>query len=154
MNGKPLYATITLERSYLVPLERVFSEFADPVARARWSAPSEDALIYDEADFRIRGKDVFRCGPKGDPKFRGETRYLSIVPNARVVSSESIDMDGQCLAVSLTTLDFESAEDGTKLTITVQIVSFVGPGMIHGSESGYKSALDNLSQHLGNMPST
>jgi uncharacterized protein YndB with AHSA1/START domain len=153
MDGKPQHATITLERLYPVPLERVFSEFADPVARARWSAPSEDVLIYDEADFRMGGKDVFRCGPKGDPKFRGESRYLSIVPNARVVSSETIDVDGQCLAVSLTTLDFEPAKDATKLTVTVQIVSFVGPGMIHGSESGYKGALDNLARHLSDMPS-
>jgi uncharacterized protein YndB with AHSA1/START domain len=151
MNGKPQYATIALERSYAAPLERVFSEFADPVARARWSAPSEDVLIYDEVDFRIGGKDVFRCGPKGNPRFRGETRYLLIVPNARVVSSETVHMDGQCLAVSLTTLDFERTQDATNLTVTVQIVSFVGPGMIHGSESGYKSALENLSQHLSNM---
>ena len=99
MNGKSQHATITLERSYSAPLERVFSDFADPVARARWSPPSEDVLIYDEADFRVGGRDVFRCGPKGDLKFRGETRYLLIVPNARVVSSETVDMDGQRLAV-------------------------------------------------------
>ena len=49
----------------------------------------ERSYFYDEADFRIGGKDVFRCGPQGDPKFRGETRYLLIVPNVRVVSSET-----------------------------------------------------------------
>ena len=151
MNGKPQHATIRLERSYAAPPERVFSEFADPVARARWSAPSEDALIYDEADLHVGGRDVFRCGPKGDPKFRGETRCLLIIPNARVVSSETVDMGGQCLAVSLTTLDFEAAKDATNLTVTVQVVSFAGPGMIHGYESGNKSALENLSQHLSNM---
>lgn len=113
MNGKSHHATITLERSYPAPLERLFSEFADPVSRARWSAPSEEVLIYDEADFRIGGKDVFRCGPKGDPKFRGETCYLLIVPNVRVVSSETLDMDDQRIAVSLTTLDFEPTQDAT-----------------------------------------
>jgi len=152
MSGKSQHATITLEHLYPAPLERVFSAFANPVVRARWSAPSEDVLIYDEADFRIGGKDVFRCGPKGDPKFRGETRYLLIAPNARVVSSETLDMDGQRLAVALTTLEFEPAEDATTLTVTVQMVSFAGPDMIHGYESGNKSALENLSQHLSNMP--
>jgi uncharacterized protein YndB with AHSA1/START domain len=152
VNGKPQHATITLERSYAAPLERVFSEFADPVARARWSAPSDDVLIYDEANFRVGGKDVFRCGPRGDPKFRGETRYLLIVPNARVVSSETLDMDGQRLAVSLTTLDFEQTGDSTTLTVTVQMVSLVGPGIVQGYESGNKSALDNLSRHLSSMP--
>jgi uncharacterized protein YndB with AHSA1/START domain len=152
MNDKLQHATITLQHSYSAPLERVFSDFADPVARARWSAPSNDVLIYDEADFRIGGKDVFRCGPKGDPKFRGETRYLDIVPNARVVSSETVDVGNDRLAVALTTLDFEPTEDGTNLTVTIQVVSFVGPDMIHSYESGNKSALKNLSQHLSNVP--
>lgn len=152
MNDKLQHATITLQHSYSAPVERVFSEFADPVARARWSAPSKDAIIYDEADFRIGGKNLFRCGPKGDPKFRGETRYLDIVPNARVVSSETVDVDGQRLAVALTTLDFEPREDSTNLTVTIQIVSFVGPGTIQSYESGNKSALKNLAQHLSNAP--
>ena len=88
MKDQLQHATITLQESYSAPLERVFSEFADPVARARWSAPSNDELVYDEADFQIGGQDVFRCGPKGDLKFRGETHYLDIVPNARVVASQ------------------------------------------------------------------
>jgi len=152
-NDKLQHATITLRHSYSAPLERVFSEFADPVARASWGSPSNDELIYDEADFRIGGKDVFRCGPKGNPKFRGETRYLDIAPNARVVSSETVDVDGQRLAVALTTLDFEPTEGGTNLTVTIQMVSFVGPDMIHSYESGNKSALENLALHLSNIPS-
>lgn len=112
----------------------------------------ERSYFYDEADFRIGGKDVFRCGPQGDPKFRGETRCLLIVPNARVVSSETLDMDGKPLAVSLATLDFEPAEGASKVTVTVQIVSFVGPDMIRGYESGNRSALENLTQHLANIP--
>ncbi len=149
MNHKPQHATIKLKHSYAAPLERVFAEFADPIARARWSAPSDDSFLYDEADFRVGGKDVFRCGPKENPKFRGETHYLDIAPNTRVVSSETIDMNGQRLAVALTTLEFERTGDRTTLTVTVQMVSFVGTDMIHGYESGNKSALKNLSQHLG-----
>jgi uncharacterized protein YndB with AHSA1/START domain len=147
-NERPQHATITLERTYRAPLERVFSEFADPVARARWSAPSNDALIYDQTEFRAGGRDLFRCGPKNDPKFRGETLYHLIVPNRRVVSSETLDVDGQRLAVSLNTLDFEPAGEGTNLKVTVQMVSLVGAGMIEGYESGNKSALENLGRHL------
>jgi uncharacterized protein YndB with AHSA1/START domain len=89
--------------------------------------------------------------PKRESKFRGETRYLDIVPNARVVSSETLDMDGQRLAIALTTLHFEPTKNGTDLTVTVQIVSFVGPDIIRGYESGNKSALKNLFLHLSNM---
>ena len=154
MSGTLQHVTIKLQHSYPASPERVFSEFAGPVARARWGAPSKDALIYDETDFRLGGKDVFRCGPKGAPKFSGETRYLNIVTNARVVSSETLDVEGQRLAVALTTLDFEPTEVGTNLTVTIQIVSFVGPDMIRGYESGNRSALENLSLHLSDMAST
>ena len=148
MNEKSQHATITLERAYRAPLERVFSEFAEPVARARWSSPSNDVLIYDQTDFRAGGRDLFRCGPKNDPKFRGETLYHLIVPNKRVVSSETLDADGQCLAVSLNTLDFEPTGESTNLKLTVQMVSLVGAGMIEGYESGNHSALENFACHL------
>jgi uncharacterized protein YndB with AHSA1/START domain len=152
MNKKPEHATITLEHSYAAPIEKVFAEFADPVARARWSTPSGDELIYDEADFRIGGRDRFRCGPKGDPRFFGETFYHVLVPNQRVVSTETVDSGGHRLAVALTTLDFEATGNGATLTITVQVVSFVGPGMIEGYESGNRSALEGLVSHLQANP--
>jgi uncharacterized protein YndB with AHSA1/START domain len=148
MNERLRHATIALERTYWAPLERVFSEFADPVARARWSPPSNDVLIYDQTDFRPGGRDLFRCGPKNDPQFRGETLYHVIVPNKHVVSSETLDADGQRLAVSLNTLDFEGTGGSTKLSITVQVVSLVGAGMLEGYESGNKSALENLARYL------
>ena len=152
MGHKSDHATRALERFYPVPVERVFAEFADPVARTRWSAPSGDALIYDEADFRVGGRDRFRCGPKGDPKFHGETLYHLIVPNERVITSETVDSGGQRLAVALTTLDFEATGDGTTLRITVQMVSLVGLGMIEGYESGNRSALEGLASHLEANP--
>jgi uncharacterized protein YndB with AHSA1/START domain len=147
-NDKSQHATIILERTYQAPLEVVFSEFADPIARARWSPPSGDVLIYDQTDFRAGGRDLFRCGPKDDPKVHGETLYHLIVPNKRVVSSETVDVDGQRLAVSLNTLDFEATGESTNLKLTVQMVSLVGAGMIEGYESGNKSALENFARHL------
>ncbi len=151
-DGKSRHATIVLERTYRAAPERVFSEFADPLARARWSPPSDDVLIYDQTDFRAGGRDLFRCGPKNDPKFRGETLYHLIVPNQCVVSSETLDTDGQRLAVSLSTLDFEATGEGTNLKLTLQMVSLAGAGMIEGYESGNKSALENLARRLsGNL---
>jgi len=152
MNEKLHHATIHLEHFYPAPVERVFAEFADPVARARWSAPSgDDVLLYDEADFREGGHDVFRCGPRDDPKFRGETSYLLIIPNQLVVSSEVLSTASQRLAIALTTLEFESIDTGTYLKMTVQLISFVGPGMVAGYENGNRSALENLVRHLSRL---
>jgi len=147
-NEKSQHATLAFERTYRAPIERVFSEFADPVARARWSPPSNDVFIYDETDFRAGGRDLFRCGPKEDPKFHGETRYHLIVANRRVVSSETLDVDGRRLAVALNTLEFEAAGESTNLKLTVQVVSLAGAGLIAAYESGNKSALENFARHL------
>jgi uncharacterized protein YndB with AHSA1/START domain len=152
MSEKLHHATINLERSYAATIESVFSEFADPVTRAKWSAPSNDALIYDEANFREGGRDVFRCGPPDDLRFRGETTYLVIVPNKCVVSTETVVSAGKRLAVALNTLDFEETNKGTMLKVTVQMVSFVGPGMVEEYKSGNQSALEGLSDHLSDSP--
>lgn len=148
MKEKLHHTTIALERSYAAPVERVFSAFADPLARAEWSAPPNDALVYEEADFREGGRDIFRCGPPNDLRFRGVTSYQVIVPNRCVVSAESLSEGATQLAVALNTLEFEPASDGTNLRLTVQIVSFVGPGMVGGYESGNRSAFEGLARHL------
>jgi uncharacterized protein YndB with AHSA1/START domain len=89
--AKTLHMTLDFEREIPAPVEEVFAAFADPVARAAWRAPSDTAvLIYDEADFREGGQDCFRCGSKADPNIHGVTRYLDIIANRRVVSSETI----------------------------------------------------------------
>ena len=142
------HATIVLERRYDATASRVFAEFANPVVRARWSAPSGDELVYEEAAFEVGGRDVFRCGPKGDLKFRGETTYHLIAPGSCVISSESIGEPGQQLAVSLNTLELQEAAGATNLKLTIQIVSSVGDGMIRSFESGNRSALDGLAAHL------
>ena len=152
MKEKLDHATITLERAYSAPLERVFREFADPQVRAKWSAPSNDALVYDETDFREGGRDVFRCGPPNNLKFRGVTIYHEIISNRRVIWSETLSEGATRLAVALNSLEFERSAEGTNLRVTVQIISFVGPGMVEGYESGNRGALERLSRHLSGSP--
>jgi len=149
-NGKH-HATIVLEHLYNSTPSRIFTEFADPVVRAGWAAPSGDELTYEEAAFKVGGRDVFRCGPKGDPKFRGETVYHLIEPDKCVVSSETLESGGQHLAVSLNTLELEPTANGTRLKLTIQIVSSVGEALISGFESGNRSALEGLAVHLANF---
>ena len=76
------------------------------------------------------------------------TRYLDIVANRRVVSSETIDMDGKRLCVSLTTLEFAANGKTTRVTNTTQLASFIGDDMIRGHETGTNASLDNLVRHF------
>jgi uncharacterized protein YndB with AHSA1/START domain len=140
-----LHATLVFEREIPAPVEQVFAAFADPAARARWGAPSDNtALIYDEADFREGGQDRFRCGTKSDPNIHGTTRYLEIIAPRRVVSSETIVRDGKRLCASLNTLELTPEGQKTRLRSTTQLASFIGEDMVKGHKAGNNASLDNL----------
>ena len=150
MTSNPvLHATLVFERRIPAPVGQVFAALADPVVRVEWGAPSDTAaLIYDAADFREGGQDCFRCGAKADPNIHGTTRYLDIVPDRRIVSSETIMVDGKRLCASLTTVELMQDGGGTLLKSTTQLASFIGEGMIRGHEAGNKDSLDNLVRHF------
>ena len=144
-----LHTTLVFERHVSAPVTEVFAALADPVARSLWGAPSETAeVIYDEVDFREGGQDRFRCGSKSNPNIHGTTRYLDILTNRRVVSSETISMDGKRLCVSLTTLELSTHGNSTRLTQTTQLASFIGEDMVKGHETGTNASLDNLVRYL------
>jgi uncharacterized protein YndB with AHSA1/START domain len=140
-----VHATLVFEREISAPTQAVFAALADPAARAQWGTPSDTAvMIYDEADFREGGQDRFRCGSRTDPNIHGLTQYLDIVPDRRVVSSETLVLDHRRLCVSLTTLELAPDGNKTQLKSTTQLVSFVGEDMVKGHATGTNASLDNL----------
>ena len=144
-----VHATLIFERTIPATPDRVFAAYTELAERMQWGAPSEStALIYERSNFVEGGEDVFRCGPKSNPNIQGTTRYLDIVPNQRIVSSETIAMDGHRLCASLSTLELNPDGDETILKVTIQLVSFVGQDMIQGHERGTNASLDNLVQYL------
>lgn len=143
------HTTIVFERSYDASPARVFAAFEDPAARAQWAVPAEPVvLVYDQADFRVGGIDVSRCGPKHDLMFVAETRYLDIVPDQRIVSVETVSKHGTRLSVSLVTADIQAEGSGTRLVLTDQVVALNDPDILKGHEQGYSGALDNLTRWL------
>jgi uncharacterized protein YndB with AHSA1/START domain len=144
-----LHATLVFEREISASPEAVFAAIVDPAARARWGAPSDTAVvIYDEADFREGGQDRFRCGSKSNPNIHGATRYLDIVANRRVVSSETIVVDGRRLCASLTTLELAVDGKKTRLKSTTQLSSFIGEDMVKGHTTGTNASLDSLARYF------
>jgi uncharacterized protein YndB with AHSA1/START domain len=143
------HATVVVERTLAVPVSRVYSAFADAKARASWGAPSDTAVfIYDEANFSVGGRDLARCGAKEDPRYRVETRYVDIVAERRVVWTETIHEVDKLLATNITTLEFLPDGQRTRVKVTVQVASFVGPGMIKNTKDGHEGSLANMARHL------
>ncbi|MEQ1518635.1 MAG: SRPBCC domain-containing protein [Usitatibacteraceae bacterium] len=143
------HGTVVVEHAINVPVGRAYAAFADTKERTSWAAPTESAVFtYEEADFRIGGRDVARCGPKDDPRFRVETRYVNIVPERCVVAIESITEHATPLSVNITTTEFVPDNQSTKVKVTVQVSSFVGDDMIRNTEAGHAGSLANMARYL------
>jgi len=146
------HGTITVERMLDAPVSRVYAAYADPKERETWGAPSDTAVFtYDEADFRVGGRDLARCGPKDDPRFRVEARYVDIVPERRVVATETVREVERLLATSITTFELRPAGARTHVKVTVQVTSFVGPDMIKHTKAGHTGSLDNMARYVERM---
>lgn len=141
--------TIVFERTYNASPARVFDAFERPEARMRWGVPSASVeLVYDQADFRVGGVDIGRCGPRGNLVYRVETHYRDIVPQQRIVSSEVVSQDDNRLCFALITVEFLADGNGTRLLLTDQVAAFGGAGIIAGHKAGHAGALDNLAIEL------
>ncbi|MDP3855190.1 SRPBCC family protein [Phenylobacterium sp.] len=143
------HETLIFERPFACSPEILYGAFADPVARARWGLPSPTAtIIYDEADFRVGGRDRSRCGAKSDPRFLVDVTYLDIVPNHRIVYSEKV-MDGdRALSAALHTIEISPRAAAALLKVTVQLAAFEGEDMAQGVRFGFNAALDNLAREI------
>lgn len=143
------HETLRFQREYAVTPDLVFETYVDVEARARWSAPSDSAVvIYTQDDFRVGGADRYRCGDRRAPQYEGEVRYVDIVDGSRILYSEVITAGEKPLAASMVTWEIAPTTEGSRLTVTVQVASFVGEEMVVGTRVGMNAALDNLGAQL------
>lgn len=144
----PTHDTIRVTQHVDAPVTEVWQAYADSTRRAQWSAPTGEKMVYDESSFREGGRDHYRCGPPENLEFHAEAEYTKIVPKDLIVYVETVSQDGQPLAAGLVTWEFEPEGAGTLVTVTNQVVSFVGVGMIDGNRNGHTKALEQLTWHL------
>ena len=143
-----VHKTLTFKQAVQAPLARVWEAFAKPVQRAAWSVPSGEALVYEQANFRIGGQDIYRCGPPQSLDFHGTARYHQIAPMSLIVHTDAVTTAGQALSIALVTWQFTALGDETQILLTDQVVSFVGPALIDGHANGHAKALEQLRVYL------
>lgn len=140
--------TIVIERSFDASPAQVFTAFADVEFRKRWAVPRGDQLEYEQSDFSVGGRDLFRCGSPGNLCFHGDVRYEDIVPGQRIVYIENMSDEQVRLFAGLITAEFFPDNKKTNLRLTLQLASFDGCDMATGCREGYLAVLDNLAQEL------
>lgn len=146
--GQIVHDTIILERAINAPVAAVWNAYADPIARAQWSVPVGEAMVFDQTDFREGGQDHYRCGPPESLGFHVVVQYNKVTPHSLIVYTETVTTGAELLATGLVTWAFEPSGNTAHVMITNQLVSYVGPGMVEGNRSGHNKALEQLQGFL------
>jgi uncharacterized protein YndB with AHSA1/START domain len=141
------HGTFVLSRTYPVAPDRVFAAWASRDAKARWFGGGGGAPGL-ELDFRVGGTETISGGPPGGPVHSYRATYQDIVPNERIVYGYTMNLDDTLISVSVTTVEFASAGDGTTLTFTEQGVFLDGHDTVVIREKGTSELLDQLGTAL------
>ncbi|WP_264065999.1 SRPBCC domain-containing protein [Mycolicibacterium komossense] len=146
MTSSPIiHDTLTFERKIPATPDVVWRAYMDPSARAVWSAPAGEALVFDRTDFRPGGRDEYRCGPVDSLPFHGILDYLHIASSTLIVYTDTVTTNEHLLSTALQTWVFTDDHDGhTTIKVTNQVTSFVGDSMIEGHRNGHLKTLDQL----------
>jgi uncharacterized protein YndB with AHSA1/START domain len=139
------HATFAIERTYDAAPARVFSAWADPAAKAKWFGSSSAA---HQLDFRVGGEESNSGGPPGGPVYVYLARIAEIVPDSRIVSTYTMDMDGELISVSVATVELTPAGSGTQLKYTEQGVFLDGADNAAQREAGCREILESLGEFL------
>jgi uncharacterized protein YndB with AHSA1/START domain len=139
------FATLTFERRVAAPLATLYAAWTSPAARAVWAAPTPTVTVeFLEADSRVGGREVSLCKVAGQPDIRVEAGWLDLVPDTRSVGYEMVSQEGVNLSAALATAEFAADDDGSRITVTVQLASLAAD-MAQGYRQGFDAGLANLS---------
>lgn len=150
------HGSFIIERRYNAAPARVFAAWSDPKAKRAWFVEGEgwDIKSY-ELDFREGGaeRSKFRF-LKGEETFGEETWFGNdtvfneIIPNERIIYTYAMDRNGVRFSISLASVEFHAADNGTRLILTEHGAFFDGADGIKMREQGWQELLGKLNEFL------
>lgn len=139
------HSTFTLERRYPASVQRVFQAWADPEARRRWMAQGAD---YSQ-DFVVGGHETVKGSDDQGHALTYQARYVDIVTNERILTTSTMHAEDQLSTVSVTSVEFEAADAGTRVVVTEHGIYLPGQEQPAWREEGTAQQLDALAVELG-----
>jgi len=137
------HASFTLERTYPVSPEKVWAAWSDPAKKAKWFSGNESST--HDLDFSVGGKEN-AAGTYDTTVHRYEAVYQDIVPSERIVTTYQMYQNDTRTSVSVATVEFEAAGEGTRLVYTEQGAFFDEMDRLEWREQGTNDLLDQLAK--------
>jgi uncharacterized protein YndB with AHSA1/START domain len=144
-----VHDTFSIERTYPVPVERVFAAWKTIEAKAQWFANDEGVEVVGThtLDFRPGGTERFTAKAEG-MTFEFAATYYDIVGDERIVWAYDMLMDGRRISASLATVELAPVAGGTKLVLTEQGAYLDGLDTNAQRAEGTEQFLNNLGSYL------
>lgn len=140
---------LTLSRTFDAPRELVFRAWIEPEQFARWCAPAAFNVLRNSADVRrggvwwslMKGPDGEECSVSGV--------YREVDAPRKLVFTYAHELpDGSHGPETLVTVNFESVDGGTELTLRQAVFDTVENRVAHSI--GWSECLDRLATYLVN----
>jgi uncharacterized protein YndB with AHSA1/START domain len=137
---------ILIEREFAAPALLVWRAITEPELVRRWWHASRGEITVCEIDLRVGGEWRYAMRPFGGEEFAFYGEYLEIVPNQKIIQTETFEPFPDAAATTTTTL----SEHGgvTRLRTLVQHKTAEARDMhiSSGMEPGMQDAFDLLEQ--------
>ena len=144
---------LLLTRVFDAPVELVWQAWTQKPHLEKWLAPHTVTIVHAQVDLRVGGRWRLRVRFPGGAKYWVGGVYREIVPNERIVSTETYEGLPEGVSeedgTTVNTATFTESSDGrTTLTILVQAPSKETRDAIieSGMEAGMQDALDLLEE--------
>jgi uncharacterized protein YndB with AHSA1/START domain len=145
------HGTFVVERTYPTATpSRTFAAWSDAKAKATWMDDPDYKSDGAEPEFAFQVGGHERFGgltPEGTT-YRYDAVYYDIVADQRIVYCYEMYAGEDRMSVSVATVEFAPAGDGTKLTYTEQGVFLDGIDKPESRQEGTEWLLDSLGKYL------
>jgi uncharacterized protein YndB with AHSA1/START domain len=145
-----VHAMFHLQRSYDVPVARVWRALIDQTAKSKWfcGSPGKWELLERQMDVRVGGTERVRGRWEGGVVSTFDAAYHDVIPNERLVYSYVMHLDEKKISVSLATMELKAEGAKTTLKVTEQGAFLDGYDDAGSREHGTAFLLDALGVSL------
>jgi uncharacterized protein YndB with AHSA1/START domain len=148
---------VVIERTFDASVELIWQMWTDPEHFKNWYGPQGFTVPIADMDLRLGGKRlVCMASPDGSMKMWTVGEYTEIVPNQRLVYTESpSDENGNVVSPSAMGMP-EGYPTTTEVTVlledlggrTKMIMTHAGMPASSGAGGGWEQAFDKLADHI------